>query len=152
MNTNSVRVVGVAMLLLALACPLHGRTAPPSDPQLAAEAIRGLEAILDLWRDGNYRLLYERTNVAGRESRERFTRKLAANSSRRPACCWEKLQDVSVSARGGDTVMVRGRFGLEGGPGGTEYVTRSVRLDREDGIWKVSQSDILALAGAKRKR
>lgn len=151
MNTNFVRTVGAAMVMLALACPLHAHTAEPADPQLAAEVTQGLEAILDLWRDGNYRLLYERTNAAGRESREGFARKLA-NSSRRPACCWEKLQEVAVLARSGDAVTVRGRFGLDGGPGGTEYVTRSVRLDREEGVWKASQSDLLSLAGAKRKR
>ena len=145
------RAVTATLVLLALAGPLHARVGEPADPKLAAEVTRGVEAILDLWRDGNYRLLYERTNAAGRESREGFARKLA-NSSRRPACCWEKLQEVAVSVRNGDSVTVRGRFGLDGGPGGTEYVTRSVRLDREDGVWKASQSDLLSLAGAKRKR
>lgn len=151
MNTIINRAMAAAIVLLAIAGPLHARTTEPADPQMAAEATQGLEAILDLWRDGNYRLLYDRTHVTGRESREGFARKLA-NSSRRPACCWEKLQEVKVSVRSGDAVTVRGRFGLDGGPGGTEYVTRSIRLDREDGVWKASQTDILALAGAKRKR
>lgn len=151
MSTIIFRALGTAIVVLALACPLHARATEPADPRLATEVAQGLEEILDLWRDGNYALLYERTNVAGRESREGFARKLA-NASRRPACCWEKLQEVTVSARNGDSATVRGRFGLDGGPGGTEYVTRSVRLDREAGVWKASQSDLLSLAGAKRKR
>jgi len=151
MYTTIFRAMGAALVVLALACPLHARATEPADPRLAAEVTRGLEEILELWRDGNYRLLYERTNVGGRESREGFARKLA-NAPRRPACCWEKLQEVAVLAGRGGSVTVRGRFGLEGGPGGTEYVTRSVRLERENGVWKASQTDLLSLAGAKRKR
>lgn len=151
MYTIMFRAVGAALVVLVLTCPLHARATEPADPRLAAEAARGLEEILDLWRDGNYRLLYERTNASGHESREGFARKLA-NAPRRPACCWEKLQEVAVTVRRGGSVTVRGRFGLDGGRGGTEYVTRSVRLDREEGVWKASQSDLLSLAGAKRKR
>ncbi|ABB30590.1 hypothetical protein GeomeDRAFT_0938 [Geobacter metallireducens RCH3] len=145
------RMVAVAVVMLAVAGPASARTARPADPGMAAEARQSLEDILDTWRDGNYELLYDRTSVSGRESREGFARKLA-KASRRPACCWEKLQEVTVSARSGDTVTVRGRFGLDGGPGGTEYATRSVRLVREDGVWKASRADILSLAGEKRRR
>ena len=151
MRTIIRRAATAALVMLAVAGPVHGRTAQAVDPQVAAEARRSLEEILDLWRDGNYGALHERTTTGGRESREGFGRKLA-DASRRPACCWEKLQDVTVSVRSGDAVAVRGRFGLEGGVAGTEHATRSVRLVREDGVWKVSQADLLSLAGEKRKR
>ncbi len=151
MHTIILRVAAAALVMLAMAGPAHARTVQPVDPQVAAEAQRSLEEILDLWRDGNYAALHERTSARGRESREGFARKLA-HGSRRPACCWEKLQDVTVSARSGSAVAVRGRFGLDGGPAGTEYATRSVRLVREDGVWKASQADLLSLASEKRKR
>ncbi|WP_306536241.1 hypothetical protein [Geobacter sp.] len=146
MHTIIRRAAAAALVILAMAGP-----AQSADPQVAAEAQRSLEEILDLWRDGNYASLHERTSAGGKESREGFARKLA-RAAHRPACCWEKLQEVRVSARSGGAVDVRGRFGLDGGPAGTEYATRSVRLVREDGAWKASQADLLSLAGAKRKK
>ena len=145
------RVAAVAVVVLAAFGTSGARTARTADPQEAAEARQGLEEILDLWRDGNYGVLHGRTVSGGKESREGFVRKLE-HAAFRPACCWEKLQDVTVSLGKGDTVSVRGRFGLEGGPSGTEYATRSVRLVRENGVWKASQSDLLSLSGGKRKR
>lgn len=144
-------IVSVLLALALFASSASGKTLQPADPQLAAEAQRGLEEILDLWREGNYAGLYERTSVTGKESREGLAKKLAA-APRRPSCCWEKMQDVRVSSRSDDAVTVRAKFGLEGGPGGTEYATRSLRLAREGGRWTVSQADILSLAGASKKK
>lgn len=142
-----VMLVSVLFVTLGPALAGPGRIATP---QVAAEARRGLEDILELWRDGNFDALDGRIRLGDRESREGFARKLR-NSARRPACCWEKLQDVAVSVQNGGTVTVRGRFGLERGASGTEYATQSVRLVLDDGVWKASQADILSLAGGKRK-
>ncbi|WP_298268865.1 hypothetical protein [Geobacter sp.] len=147
---KSLLIVLSTLLLAALALPAQARRGEPADPAVAAEARQSLDGILDLWRAGNYEGVYDRTSVSGRESREAFARKLA-NASRRPACCWEKMQEVRVTAGSGDAVTIRARFGLEG-PGETEYSTRSVRLVREEGGWRVAQADLLALAGAKKKR
>lgn len=145
------RVLGMMWLVLLLAGTVEGRAVRPADPQLAGEIQRQLGAILELWRNGDYGALYDRTSVTGRESREGFARKLAG-AARHPACCWEQLQEVRVSVWSADAATVRGRFGLEGGPAATEFSTRSLRLVREDGVWKVAQADLLALAGEKRKR
>ncbi|RNC67736.1 MAG: hypothetical protein ED859_13295 [Desulfuromonadales bacterium] len=145
-----LRWVTMLFMGVILAVPAYGRTARQADPAVAAEARQSLEAMLDLWRDGNYGALFDRTSLSGRESREGFARKLS-NASRRPSCCWEKMQEVRVSGKSDDAVSVRARFGLDG-PGETEYTTRSVRLVREEGEWRASQTDILALAGEKRKK
>lgn len=147
---KTVRNAALGLLLAALALPAEARRGEPLDPGVAAEARQSLEGILDLWRAGDYAGVYDQTSVTGRESREAFARKLA-NASRRPACCWEKMQEPRVTARSGDAVTVRARFGLEG-PGETEHSTRSVRLVREDEGWRVAQADILALAGVTKKR
>ena len=137
-------------LLSPLVSSLHGKSLNLPDPEQQGEARKGFEQILDLWRDGKYGELYDRTTGSGKESRERFAARLA-DAPLKPACCWEKMQDVTVSAKHADAVTVRARIGLEGGMG-SEYKTRSFKLVREEGVWKVSRADILALSGAAKKK
>ena len=137
-------------LVMGLICPVQGKSPYLSDVALQAEARQGFEQILDLWRDGKFGELYERTISSGKETKERFVARLAG-ATLKPACCWEKMQDVRVSAKKENAVMVRAKVGLEGG-GGTEYKTRSFKLVKEDGVWKISQSDILALSGGSKKK
>jgi hypothetical protein len=112
----------------------------------AREIQRDFETNLDLWRDGRYEELYERTYAEGNRSREAFIRRISA-SGRKPACCWEKLQEVTVSKGPGKKATLHARIGLEGRFGSTEYSTRSFRMKRENGVWKPAMSDILSLAG-----
>lgn len=136
-------------LLAALVSSLQGKGLYLPDAELQGEARKGFEQILDLWRDGKYGELYDRTTGSGKETRERFAVRLA-EAPLRPACCWEKMQDVTVSAKHPDWVTVKARIGLEGGIG-NEYKTRSFKLVKEEGVWKVSRSDILALSGGAKK-
>ena len=138
------------ILVMGLFCPVQGKTPYLSDEALQAEARQGFEQILDLWRGGNYGELYERTISSGKETKESFVARLAG-ANLKPACCWEKMQDARVSAKKENAVTVRAKVGLEGG-GGTEYKTRSYKLVKEDGVWKISQSDILALSGGSKKK
>ena len=142
-----------ALLLVLLACcwsaPAGARTPYQDEGEIRSEAARDFETILDLWREGRYDDLYERTTSAGRVSRESFGRRLAA-ASRRPACCWEKVQEMRITVRDDSTVTVRARVGLEGGTAGTEFATRSFRLVKEEGVWRLPASEILSLAGAKK--
>lgn len=112
----------------------------------AREIQRDFETNLDLWRDGRYEELYERTYAEGGRSRETFIRRLTA-AGRKPACCWEKLQEVTVSKGPGKKATLHARIGLESRFGATEYSTRSFRLKKESGVWKPAMSDILSLAG-----
>jgi len=137
-------------LVMGLICPVQGKSPYLSDEALQAGARQGFEQILDLWRDGKFGELYERTISSGKETKERFVARLAG-ATLKPACCWEKMQDVRVSAKKENAVSVRAKVGLEGG-GGTEYKTRSFKLVKEDGVWKISQSDLLSLSGASKKK
>jgi len=137
-------------LVMGLICPVQGKSPYLSDVALQAEARQGFEQILDLWRDGKFGELYERTISSGKETKEHFVARLAG-APLKPACCWEKMQDVRVSARKENAVTLRAKVGLEGG-GGTEYKTRSFKLVKEDGVWKISQSDLLSLSGASKKK
>lgn len=141
--------VCVLWAALLAATPVWGKTPYLSEEQLQAEVRRGVEEILDLWRDGRYGELYERTVMAGKQTKERFGKTVAA-APLRPACCWEKLQEVKISVKGDSVAMVRAKLGFEGG-GGVDFKTRSFKLVKEEGVWRMSQSDILSLAEAKKK-
>jgi hypothetical protein len=129
-------------------CPSFAAAGPVSGE---VEVWQGFETILDLWRDGRLGELYDRTYGAGAKSRESFLQKMT-HAAYRPACCWEKMRDVRVTISGDGAATLSARIGLERTGRETSSCTRSFRLRREDGVWKASMSDILAIAGASRKK
>ncbi|WP_243372773.1 hypothetical protein [Geotalea sp. SG265] len=145
-----VLLSAVLFVLISLT-PAPAKTPYLSADELQGEAQRGFGEILDLWRDGRYDLLYDRTIAGGKGSKEQFARKLAA-AGKKPACCWEKMQEVKVSVKNDYTVTLKAKVGMEGEGAGTDYVTRSFRLQKEDGVWCISQSDIFSLAGERKKK
>ncbi len=147
---KKLAVLLVLAMVVGLFTPVlaKGPNQPAGD--LQTEAQQGFEQILDLWRDGKYGELYERTIKSGKETRERFVARLDS-APLKPACCWEMMQDVQVTVKKENAVTLRARIGLEGGVTG-EYKTRSFKLIKEDGVWKVSQADILSLSGAAKKK
>jgi hypothetical protein len=147
---GKLTVLLTMVLVMATICPVQGKTPYLPEEELKTEARQGFEQILDLWREGKYGDIYERTTLSGKETKERFTARLAA-APLKPACCWEKMQDVAVSVKSDSAVMVRAKVGLEGS-GGTEFKTRSFKLVRDEGVWKMSQADILTLSGAAKKK
>jgi hypothetical protein len=139
------------VLSLVSASPAQSKTSYMSTEELQGEVKRGFEEILDLWRAGRFEDLYERTTGGGKGSKEQFSRKLSA-AGRRPSCCWERLQEVRISIRNDSSAAVRAKLGFEGGAGGIEFITRSFKLQKEDGVWRISQSDIFSLAGTGTKK
>lgn len=148
---RKVLLVLTLVLSLASVFPAMGKTPYMSSEELQTESQRGFEEILDLWRDGRFEELYARTLAGGRSSKEQFAKKLSS-ASRKPACCWEKMQEVKVSIKNDSTVTLRAKLGFEAGQTGTDYTTRSFKLQKEDGVWRISQSDILSLAGVTKKK
>ena len=140
------------VLVLIAALPAQARRhAQPRTPSGGEqEVLRDFEQILDLWRDGRYAELYERT-AGGKEGKERFAKKLAA-APRKPVCCWEKMQEARVTLKGERAATVHARLGFEGGVSGTEFVTKAIKLKKEDRFWSISQADLFALADLSKKR
>lgn len=136
------------ILLLSTNWPSAGASRFSTTDGLKVEAERAFSQALDLWRDGQFAQLYERSQ-GGSETREGFGRRLAA-APFRPACCWEKMQDVSVRLDGDSVAIVKAKLGLEG-KSGTEFKTRSFRLIKEEDIWLISRNDIFSLAGNRKK-
>jgi hypothetical protein len=150
------RIYLIPLLLLVLnilpaEATSRSKSAPPVNATVTEqEVLRDFEKILDLWRDGKYNDLFERTGT-GRESREHFAKKLES-APRKPACCWEKMQEARVSVKSEREAMVRARLGFEGSIPGTDYVTKAIKMKKEDGVWLISQSDLFNLAAVTKKR
>jgi hypothetical protein len=143
-----------AALVLALLFPAAGSWAGDTNAareQVKAEAQRGFEEILDLWRAERFDELYDRLVPAGGSDRWQFVDQLN-HSARRPACCWEKIQDVSVVYLADDSVLLTARLGIEVEGFGTRFVTRSLRLVKETGVWKIAEHEIIALAEPNMQR
>ena len=148
------KLILVLMLMVSLfaVCSAQGKTAYMPAEELKAEAERGFGEILDLWRDAKYDELYERTMAGGKQTKEGFIGSIAAAPCR-PACCWEKLQEVRVTIKSDDAVVIRAKVGLEErGATSTSTKTRDFKLAKEDGLWRISQADILFLSGAAKAK
>lgn len=140
----------IMVLVCGIACPLSAKTSRPQRQEVQTEPGRGFEEILDLWRDGKYDAVYERTIPSGKQSRESFITKLSS-ADRKPACCWEKLQDVRVTEQDDRQATLHAKVGLEGKDGSTDFSTREFKLRKKDGVWKAAASDILSLSGKGKK-
>jgi hypothetical protein len=143
------------LLILITMLPAEARSrsksAQAADPTATEqEVLRDFEQILDLWHDGKYYDLFERT-ATSRESREQFAKRLAS-APRKPACCWEKMQEPRVTLKSATAAVVRVRLGFEGSLPGTEYVTKGIKMKKEDGVWMISQADLFSLANLSKKR
>ncbi len=119
--------------------------------QICNEARRGFEEILDLWRAWSTDELYDRVVPSAGSDRWDFVDQLN-HSARRPACCWEKMQDVSVVYYDDNTVLLTAKLGIDVEGVGTRFVTRTFRLVRENGVWKIPETDIISLAEPNMQR
>lgn len=112
---------------------------------------QSLSQTLDLWREGQYEQLYERLSHRGRTSKEQFVSRMG-EASRRPACCWQKIQNFQVLNEKRTEATVYAKVGLEGTPSPVESCTREFKLSHEAGEWKMQLNDIFYLAGVTGKK
>lgn len=145
------RIVVVVLAVLVWVLPAQGREAMVDSEGLRASGEQGFKELLTLWRDGRYDELYRRTTKGGSHTREYFITKLS-EAGKKPACCWEMVQEVAGKVRNDAEVEIKAKVGLETLSSRTEFSTRSFRLLKEDGVWKIPMNDILSLAGAAKKK
>jgi hypothetical protein len=119
--------------------------------QVKAEARRGFEEILDLWRGESYEALYHRLVQSSRSDFSTFADQMN-HSGRKPACCWEKLQDASTTFINQTRVDLSAKLGIEVEGVGTRFVTRTFSLVKDDGIWKIPEADVISLAEPNMQR
>lgn len=139
-------LLSVALVSLLFVLPVSARQETPDTESVKIEVVRAFEQILDLWHAGDYDQLYDKTTVAGKDTRESFRKKMEA-AKLKPSCCWEKMQGVAVSVKSNSSAVIRAKIGLDA-PGDMVYKTKSFRMTNEFGEWRIARSEILSLAGA----
>ena len=106
---------------------------------------------LDLWREGRYEQLFEHLAHRGKTSKEQFVKKMR-DSTIRPACCFQKLENFKVLNEKRTEATVYAKVGLEGTPNVAESSTREFKLTHEENIWKMQLADVLSLSGVTAKK
>jgi hypothetical protein len=119
--------------------------------QVKAEARLGFEEILELWRDESYEALYDRLVHSPRSDFTTFADQMN-HSGRKPDCCWERLQDVSVTFISQSRVALSAKLGIEVEGMGTRFVTRTFHMVKEGGVWKIPEADVISLAEPNMQR
>jgi len=143
---KKIVMLSIALFVFLFALPVSAKQHVTDPETVKAEAVRAFEQILDLWRAGEYEKLYDRTLANGKETRESFSRRMTT-SQLKPSCCWEKMQDVVVNVNSGVSVVIRAKIGLDAA-GEMEYKTKSFKLNKEFGEWRIARTEILSLAEA----
>ncbi len=142
--------LGVVFFIVLTAFPVSAKARHAESGNVRNDPESGFGEILDLWRNGNYDELWRRTTSSGNQTKESFISRLES-AGRRPACCWEKLQDVTVTTRDDRKATLQAKVGLEGKDGSTEFVTKRFKMVNEDGLWKMSTSEVLSIAEKGKK-
>lgn len=137
-------LLGITLCLLLFAVTSHARKEVADAETMKQEAIKGFEQVLDLWRSGDFAALYDRTTTSGKDTRESFSKKMAA-ARLKPSCCWEKMQEVTAAVKSPTAVVVKAKIGLDA-PGEMEFKTKSFKMVNEFGEWRIARSEILSLA------
>lgn len=117
----------------------------------AAALEKSMSDTLDTWREGRYEQLFEQLAHRGKTSRESFVKKMH-ESSTRPACCWQKMENFKVLNEKRTEATVYVKIGLEGSPNSVESTTREFKMTHMDGVWKMQLADVLSVAGVTGKK
>lgn len=143
-------ILSAALIICLFTVPVSARQEVAESESVKAEALKAFEQILDLWRAGDYGGLYDRTLINGKDTRESFSKRMAT-AQLKPSCCWEKMQDVVVNVKSPASVVIRAKIGLDA-PGEMEYKTKSFKLIKEYGEWRLARAEIINLAEAGKTR
>jgi hypothetical protein len=135
--------------LLTLFCTSAFTSPTAAGDDLLTHEIRAdLEKSLDLWRNERYGELYSRV-TDNSHTKEYFISHLTT-APRKPSCCWDKLQELRVSERNERLATIHGKFGFDTVTG-VEFMTKGLKLEKDDGIWKIKMTDLLSLSGKGKK-
>ena len=145
----TLRMLLLTALLIICSTLIPTPPATAADDSSAAEVRKDVEKTLDLWREGRFEDVYRRVIESGGHTKEYFVNHLAA-APRKPSCCWEKMQEVHVTVLGDRQATLKAKFGFDTGIG-TEFMTKGLKVEKEDGVWKIKMSEVLSLSGTGKK-
>lgn len=95
--------------------------------------------------------LYDHLAHRGKTSREQFVKKMQ-DTSIRPACCFQKLENFRVLNEKRTEATVYARVGLEGSANAAESSTREFKMTHEENVWKLQLADVFSIAGVTGKK
>jgi len=146
LRLSAVSFLLLAILFVALKCA-------DANAEVTETSVleRSMSETLDLWREGRFEQLYESLSHRGRTTKENFIARMRETTIR-PACCWQKLQNFRVMHEKRTEATVYVRVNLEGTPGPVDSSTRDFKLSLEDGGWRMQLNDIFSLAGVTGKK
>jgi hypothetical protein len=145
MNIRSSLVAAVTVVFLLVAAGVGNAAEAQSDLEKA------LSDTLDTWRDGRYEQLFEQVAHRGKTSRETFVKKMR-ESTIRPACCWQKMENFKVLNEKRTEATVYVKIGLEGTPAGGDSMTREFKMTHQEDAWKMQLADVFSIAGVTGKK
>ncbi len=146
-----ILLVSIALAAGLISAGSWAANAAVGRSQVEAEALRGFEEVLELWRGENYDELYYRLIPSAGSDIWKFV-DLMNHSGRKPACCWEKMQDVKLTYVDQKRVGITAKMGIEVEGVGTRFVTRTFSIVEEEGVWKIPEADIISLAEPNMQR
>lgn len=142
MNTKNW---AIAIFMLLLCCGIVDAADSGSPLE------KGMSDALDTWREGRFEQLYEQLAHRGKVSRETFVRNMR-ESSIKPACCWQKIENFKVLSEGRTEATVYAKIGLENAPLSAESFTREFKLSHQEGVWKMRLADVYSIAAVTGKK
>jgi len=145
MHIRTVSLVLCALFVLA------GSAFPAFAADSAAILESSMSETLDIWRDGRYEQLFERLAHRGKTSREAFVKKMR-DSSIRPACCWQKMENFRVLNEKRTEATIYVKLGLDGTMNSSDSSTREFKMTHEEGLWKMQLADVLSIAEVSGKK
>jgi len=146
-----IRTVCLALFALLV---LFGNAFSLFAADSAAVIESSMSETLDIWRDGRYEQLFDRLAHRGKTSREAFVKKMR-DSSIRPACCWQKMENFRVLNEKRTEATIYVKLGLDGTMNSSDSSTREFKMTHEEGLWKMQLADVLSIAevsGRKARR
>lgn len=145
MNIRSWFAAAAALMVL-----LAG-AGPGSAAETESPLEKAMSDTLDTWREGRYEQLFEQLAHRGKTSRETFVKKMR-ESSTRPACCWQKMENFRVLSEKRTEATVYVKIGLEGTSEPAASTTREFKLTHQEGVWKMQLADVFSIAGVTGKK
>jgi hypothetical protein len=145
-----MRILPIFLTFLLLAS-LFMQAEPASAVSSPGVLEQAMSDTLDLWREGRYEQLYDHLAHRGKTSREQFVKKMR-DTSIRPACCFQKLENFRVLNEKRTEATVYAKVGLDGSANASESSTREFKMTHEENVWKMQLADIFSIAGVTGKK
>jgi hypothetical protein len=113
--------------------------------KIEGDVIESVKAILSLWKDGKYDVLYDCGDQKSRRTinREGFEHRMGKKGIGL-ASSWETIRDIQVDVKSTTLAYATVKIGYKPKSGGeTKFRTETYQMSIEKGMWKINLTKIL---------